>query len=88
MPPTTRNVLAQHLRFLRFTRGWSQEQLAAASGLHRTYISSVERAQRNVGLDNLERLAQAFGLTVRQLLDPQLPLRAEGAYRSGSPEDP
>ena len=69
MPPTTRNVLARHLRFLRFTRGWTQEQLGVASGLHRTYISSVERGQRNVGLDNLERLAHAFGLSVQELLD-------------------
>lgn len=67
----TRKVLAHHLRFLRFSRGWTQEQLAAASGLHRTYISAVERAQRNVGLDNVERLAAAFGLSVNELLDFQ-----------------
>ncbi|MHB1515247.1 MAG: helix-turn-helix domain-containing protein [Acidiferrobacteraceae bacterium] len=69
MPDTARNVLARHLRFLRFHRGWTQEQLAAASGLHRTYISSVERGRRNVGLDNVERLAHAFGISARDLLD-------------------
>lgn len=69
MPYIARKVLARHLRFLRFTRGWTQEQLAAASGLHRTYISSIERGRRNVGLDNIERLADAFGLSVQQLLD-------------------
>ncbi|MHB1950808.1 MAG: helix-turn-helix domain-containing protein [Acidiferrobacteraceae bacterium] len=69
MPSTARKVLARHLRFLRFHHGWTQEQLAAASGLHRTYISSVERGRRNVGLDNVERLAQAFGLSIGDLLD-------------------
>jgi len=69
MPYIARKVLARHLRFLRFTRGWTQEQLAAASGLHRTYISSIERGRRNVGLDNVERLADAFGLSVQELLD-------------------
>ena len=81
----TRNVLARRLRFLRFSRGWSQEQLAAASGLHRTYISSVERCQRNPGLDNLERLAQAFGLSVRELLDPQMPMPVD--WMAGSDGD-
>lgn len=69
MPYQARKVLARHLRFLRFTRGWTQEQLAAASGLHRTYISSIEQGRRNVGLDNIERLADAFGVSVQQLLD-------------------
>ena len=38
-----RQVLAQKMRFLRFTRGWSQEVLAELAGLHRTYISQIER---------------------------------------------
>jgi len=49
-------------------RGWSQEVLAQLSGLHRTYISSVERTQRNISIDNLEKLATAFDLTVGDLL--------------------
>ncbi|MHB8390533.1 MAG: helix-turn-helix domain-containing protein [Acidobacteriaceae bacterium] len=57
--------LAQHLRALRSARGRTQTKLAEASGLHRTYISSVERCRRNVGLDNVERLAQVFGISVR-----------------------
>lgn len=55
--------------------GWSQERLAAASGLHRTYISLIERAACNVSLDNLERLADAFGVSLSELLgapDPAL----------------
>jgi len=63
-----RQLLARRLRVLRATRGWSQEVLAQLSGLHRTYISSVERTQRNISIDNLEKLAAAFDLTVGDLL--------------------
>jgi transcriptional regulator with XRE-family HTH domain len=64
----TRHLLAQRLRLLRTLRGWSQETLAEQAGLHRTYISGIERAERNLGLDNLDKLAQAFGVTVVDLL--------------------
>ncbi len=64
----TRHLLAQRLRLLRTLRGWSQETLAEQAGLHRTYISGIERAERNLGLDNLDKLAQAFGVTVGDLL--------------------
>ena len=45
IPTRTRLALAQKMRFLRFTRGWSQEVLAELAGLHRTYISQIERGQ-------------------------------------------
>ncbi len=64
----TRHLLAKRLRFLRTLRGWSQETLAEHAGLHRTYISGIERGERNLGLDNLDKLAQAFGVTVAELL--------------------
>ncbi len=64
----TRRLLAQKLKLLRFTRGWSQEVLAELSGLHRSYISEIERQQINVSLDNLEKLAGAFDLNVSELL--------------------
>ena len=62
-----RELLGQKLRWLRFMRHWSQEELAHASGLHRTYISAIERAKCNVSLDNIEKLALAFGLHVSEL---------------------
>ncbi len=64
-----RVVLGKKVRLLRVTRGWSQEVLAEVSGLHRTYISMIERQDKNVGLDNLERLAEAFGVSIGELVD-------------------
>jgi transcriptional regulator with XRE-family HTH domain len=56
------------MRVLRRVRGWSQEQLGEACGLHRTYISLVERGACNISLDNLEKLAGAFGLPLSELV--------------------
>jgi transcriptional regulator with XRE-family HTH domain len=62
--------LARHLRAERAARGLSQEKLADLAGLHRTYVGSVERAERNVSLDNIEQLAVALGIDVSALLVP------------------
>ena len=50
------------VKLLRVGRGWSQEDLAEAAGLHRTYVSGLERGLRNVGLDNVYALADALGV--------------------------
>ena len=65
-----REVLAVNLIRLRAQRHWSQEALAFESGLHRTFVAHVERRKRNISLDNVERLARAFGLEVFELLTP------------------
>jgi len=62
-----RKQLARRVRVLRLLRGWTQEELADASGLHRTFVSLVERGQCNISLDSLERLAQAFDLGLPEL---------------------
>lgn len=66
-----RNVLAQNVRALRLASGMSQEQLAAASGLHRTYVGSIERSERNVSLDSLSALAAGLSTEVWSLLKPR-----------------
>ena len=68
MGRSARNLLAQKLRILRMINGWSQEQLAEAAGVHRTFISLVERSECNISLDNLEKIADAFSLSVPELL--------------------
>jgi transcriptional regulator with XRE-family HTH domain len=67
---SARARLAKHLRAERAARGLSQEQLADLAGLHRTYVGSVEREERNVSLENIERLAKALGLDIAALLAP------------------
>jgi len=65
---SARERLAQRLRAERSARGISQEQLADLAGLHRTYVGSVERAERNVSIDNIEQLASALDLDIAVLL--------------------
>ena len=68
---TARQRVARHLRSKRAELGLSQERLAELCGLHRTYIGSVERSERNVSLDNIERMAWAVGVDVSDLLSPR-----------------
>ena len=66
--PSTRELLARNLRRLRGERRLSQEALADLAGLHRTYVGSIERGERNVSLDNIERLAKALKIVAADLL--------------------
>lgn len=56
------------VRSLRHKKGLSQEELAEECELHRTYIGSVERGERNVSLENIQRIAHELGVTASQLL--------------------
>lgn len=69
IPSTSiRATLAENVRAYRKSLGLSQEELADRCELHRTYIGSVEREERNVSLSTLEVLAAAFDIGVPQLL--------------------
>ena len=57
------------LRELRKQKGLSQEDLAFKSGLHRTYISDIERGSRNLSLKNIEKIAKALGMSPKSLLE-------------------
>lgn len=48
----------------------SQEALAEKAGLHRTYIGQVERGERNISVDSMERLAEAVGMNLWEMLRP------------------
>ena len=61
--------MADNIRHYRGIAGWSQEELAARAGLHRTYVGSVERAERNISIDNIERLASALSIEPSKLLE-------------------
>ncbi|WP_439372658.1 helix-turn-helix domain-containing protein [Bradyrhizobium sp. DASA03120] len=66
--PTLTRILAQNLVRLRRAKGLSQEALADACGLHRTYVGSAEREERNVTLSTLEVFASALRVSVIDLL--------------------
>ena len=57
------------IRCLREERGWSQEELGGRAGLHRAYIGQVERGEKNLGIQNLDKIAQALGVDVGNLVD-------------------
>jgi len=56
------------MRKVRKEKGFSQEELAARSSLHRTYIGAVERGERNITLLNAERIAKALGTSLQDLV--------------------
>lgn len=62
-----RVAFGNRIRALRESRNLSQETLAEIAQMHRTYVSSVERGQRNIGLDNIFNLADALSVTAAEL---------------------
>lgn len=61
-------LFGQKLRQTRRKQGISQERLAELAGLHRTYVSSVERGERNVSLSTIEKFAAALDVSMAKLM--------------------
>ncbi|MBQ9336729.1 MAG: helix-turn-helix transcriptional regulator [Lentisphaeria bacterium] len=62
------------VRQLRVAQGLSQEVLAQKSGLHRTYIGSVERGERNISLENIQKITRALRITIADIMSKPSPI--------------
>lgn len=60
--------LGQKIKELRLRAGYSQEELASKANLHRTYMSDIERGERNVSVENIKKIADALGVDPSELL--------------------
>jgi transcriptional regulator with XRE-family HTH domain len=73
MPMTAKEgiltIFGNRVREERLKLGISQEELAARAGLHRTYIGMIERAEKNITLINIEKIAKALDITISELTD-------------------
>lgn len=66
-----KNILVsfgERVRELRLEQKLSQEELAERAGLHRTYIGMIERAEKNITLTNIEKIANALGVAIKDLM--------------------
>jgi len=61
--------VGKKIKEIRKQKSLSQEELAFRSGLHRTYISDIERGSRNVSVKNIEKIARALGVKSSELLE-------------------
>jgi len=68
MSKTTLEKFGIKVREERLKQGLSQEKLATRAGVHRTYIGMIERAEKNITLENIEKVAKALKLNINELL--------------------
>lgn len=68
VPDSPLQTIAKSVRSRRIELGFSQEELAERAGLHRTYVGAIERGERNLTIGSLERIANALGWEVIDLL--------------------
>jgi len=83
-------ILGRNLRAVRVASGLTQEEFADLLGIHRTYIGGLERGERNVTLQTVERLAASLAVPAMALLDgtaagPPPPSDTSGARTPGAP---
>ena len=63
-----RKQLGEKIRHIRKKQGISQEELGFRAKLHRTYIGAIERAEQNVSIDNIHKIAKALKVSPKDLL--------------------
>jgi transcriptional regulator with XRE-family HTH domain len=71
MPMSKNKILVKfgdNVREIRKSKGFSQEQLSFRADLHRTYIGMIERAEKNITLSNIEKIAKALEVEITDLL--------------------
>ncbi len=66
---TILDVFASNVQKFRKQQGLSQEKLAEKAGLHRTYIGMIERSEKNITLLNMEKIAKALNVNIKDLLE-------------------
>jgi len=62
-------IFGSNVQKYRKERQLSQEKLAELAGLHRTYIGMIERAEKNITLCNIEKIAKALNIEIKDLLE-------------------
>ncbi len=66
MSKTTLEKFGEKVREERHKLGFSQEELASRAGVHRTYIGMIERAEKNITLENIEKIAKALNIRIAE----------------------
>ncbi len=69
MEKTILERFGENVRIERQKKGLSQEELAAKAGIHRTYIGMIERAEKNITLKNIEKIAKALEISINTLMN-------------------
>ena len=69
MMERVKQLIGNNIRNQRKERGFSQEELAEKASLHRTYIGSVERGERNISIENIVSIARALRILPKELLE-------------------
>jgi ribosome-binding protein aMBF1 (putative translation factor) len=67
MPSNTLKKFGNRVREERLKQGFSQEKLASKAGVHRTYIGMIERAEKNITLENIEKIALALKINLSDI---------------------
>ena len=80
-------IFGENVRYYRKVKGYSQEELSFRSNLHRTYIGMIERAEKNITLVNIEKIAKALNVEIKELLNEQTTTEATEATKSFRQKD-